>query len=99
MTHRHHFGGCSYECDLSKRKVINEISEQLNKCGEISLIAGGPPCQPFSRNIKWRKHNEEVSAQHQELNEDRRELWESFISIVEQVKPCLLYTSDAADEL
>ncbi len=78
MTHRHHFGGCSYECDLSKRKVINEISDQLNK---------GPPCQPFSRNIKWRKHNEEVSAQHKELNEDRRELWESFISIVEQVKP------------
>ena len=66
MTHRHHFGGCSYECDLSKRKVINEISDQLNKCGEISLIAGGPPCQPFSRNIKWRKHNEEVSAQHLE---------------------------------
>ena len=97
MTHRHHFGGCSYECDLSKRKVINEISEQLNKCGEISLIAGGPPCQPFSRNIKWRKHNEEVSAQHQELNEDRRELWESFISIVEQVKPKAFLMENVTD--
>ncbi len=97
MTHRHHFGGCSYECDLSKRKVVNEIAEKLNECGEISLIAGGPPCQPFSRNIKWRKHNEEVSAQHQELNEDRRELWESFISIVEQVKPKAFLMENVSD--
>ncbi|ABM71653.1 DNA-cytosine methyltransferase [Prochlorococcus marinus str. MIT 9515] len=97
MTHRHHFGGCSYECDLSKRKVVNEIADKLNECGEISLIAGGPPCQPFSRNIKWRKHNEEVSAQHQELNEDRRELWESFISIVEQVKPKAFLMENVSD--
>ena len=97
MTHRHHFGGCSYECDLSQKKVVNEIADKLNECGEISLIAGGPPCQPFSRNIKWRKHNEEVSAQHQELNEDRRELWESFISIVEQVKPKAFLMENVSD--
>ncbi len=97
MTHRHHFGGCSYECDLSKKKVVNEIADKLKECGEIALIAGGPPCQPFSRNIKWRKNNEEVSAQHQELNEDRRELWESFISIVEQVKPKAFLMENVSD--
>ena len=96
-THRHHFGGCSYECDLSKQSVINDIAEKLNACGEISLIAGGPPCQPFSKNIRWRKHDEEVSSQHHELNEDRRELWESFISLVEKVEPKAFLMENVSD--
>ena len=96
-THRHHFGGCSHECDLSEKKVIKDIATKLNACGEIALIAGGPPCQPFSKNIKWRKHDEEVSHQYHELNEDKRELWESFISLVEQVKPKAFLMENVSD--
>ena len=86
-THRHHFGGCSHQCDLSKPEVLEEISRTLNACGDIALVAGGPPCQPFSRNIRWRKHDEDVVDQHRELNQGRRELWESFLTVVENVMP------------
>jgi DNA (cytosine-5)-methyltransferase 1 len=86
-THRHHFAGCSHQCDLSSTEVLEEVSRTLNACGDIALIAGGPPCQPFSRNIRWRKHDEGVVDQHRQLNEGRRELWESFLTVVEEVMP------------
>ena len=86
-THRHHFGGCSEQCDLSDPEVLAQLCRQLNAGGEVALVAGGPPCQPFSRNIRWRKHDDDVIEQHQELNEGRRELWESFLTVVEGVMP------------
>ncbi len=86
-THRHHFGGCSHQCNLSSPEVLEEISRTLNACGDIALVAGGPPCQPFSRNIRWRKHDEGVNDKHHQLNEGRRELWESFMTVVEEVMP------------
>jgi len=86
-THRHHFAGCSHQCDLSSPVVLEQISRSLNACGDIALVAGGPPCQPFSRNIRWRKHDEGVIDQHRQLNEGRRELWESFLTVVEEVMP------------
>ena len=86
-THRHHFGGCSHKGDLSDPEELQRIILQLNRCGDIALVAGGPPCQPFSRNIRWRKHDEDVAGQHWELNSSRRELWESFMTVVEDVRP------------
>jgi DNA (cytosine-5)-methyltransferase 1 len=86
-THRHHFGGCSEQCDLSDPSVLAELCDQVNAGGEVALVAGGPPCQPFSRNIRWRKHDDDVIDQHNELNEGRRELWESFLAVVEGVMP------------
>lgn len=86
-THRHHFGGCSEQCDLSDPEVLAQLCRQLNAGGEVALVAGGPPCQPFSRNIRWRKHADDVIEQHLELNEGRRELWESFLTVVEGVMP------------
>lgn len=86
-THRHHFSGCSHKGDLSDPEELQKIILQLNRCGDIALVAGGPPCQPFSRNIRWRKHDEDVAGQHWELNGSRRELWESFMTVVEDVRP------------
>lgn len=86
-THRHHFGGCSHKGDLSDPEELQRIILQLNRCGDIALVAGGPPCQPFSRNIRWRKHDVDVAGQHWELNSGRRELWESFMTVVEDVRP------------
>lgn len=65
-THRHHFGGCSEQCDLSDPEVLAQLCRQLNAGGEVALVAGGPPCQPFSRNIRWRKHADDVIEQHLE---------------------------------
>ncbi|MGB5133825.1 MAG: DNA cytosine methyltransferase [Prochlorococcaceae cyanobacterium] len=86
-THRHHFAGCSHQGDLSDSRHLSAIIGQLHRCGDIALVAGGPPCQPFSRNIRWRKHDLTVAEQHHELNSGRRELWESFMSVVEAIEP------------
>ena len=97
-THRHHFPGCSHLSDLSSPTNLREIAKKLNDCGEISLVAGGPPCQPFSRNIRWRKHaNEEVVDQYNSLNEGRRDLWESFLSVVEDVEPRAFLMENVGD--
>ncbi|TGH27845.1 MAG: DNA cytosine methyltransferase [Aphanocapsa feldmannii 277cI] len=86
-THRHHFPGCSHQGDLSDPEELERIIRQLDRCGDISLVAGGPPCQPFSRNIRWRKHDEKAARQHRELNSGRRELSESFMTVVKCIRP------------
>ena len=97
-THRYHFPGCSHQSDLSSIDELDRITNTLNQCGEISLVAGGPPCQPFSRNIRWRKHaNEAVVDQYNSLNEDRRDLWESFLNVVEYVQPKAFLMENVGD--
>ena len=97
-THRHHFPGCSHQSDLSSIEKLATITTTLKQCGEISLVAGGPPCQPFSRNIRWRKHaNEAVVDQYNALNEGRRDLWESFLTVVEDVNPRAFLMENVGD--
>ena len=47
-THAAHFGGASLCADLSDPAIIDSIDEAL-KGISIDLVAGGPPCQPFSQ--------------------------------------------------
>jgi DNA (cytosine-5)-methyltransferase 1 len=47
-THAANFGGVSFESDLSHGVSLDLIVSMLSKL-KIDLVAGGPPCQPFSR--------------------------------------------------
>ena len=47
-THRHHFGGLTTNWDLSDPGRVARVA-QLIKAAGVELLAGGPPCQPFSR--------------------------------------------------
>ena len=47
-THRHHFGGLTLDWDLGNPELVARVG-QLIKDADVELLAGGPPCQPFSR--------------------------------------------------
>lgn len=91
-THRAHFGGVSMCADLSKRKTVKEIADALEGI-PIALIAGGPPCQPFSRAGK-----NKVRSLGRSWNTDtRRELWRSFFDLVNRVRPLAILLENVPD--
>ena len=47
-THRHHFAGMSMEEDMANPATVADIAKLLKR-NKVELLAGGPPCQPFSR--------------------------------------------------
>src|SRR2546425_6535181 len=47
-THRANHPGLSVDWDLSDEEVIGRVAGLIRAAG-IRLVAGGPPCQPFSR--------------------------------------------------
>ena len=94
-THRAHFGGASLHADLSKPEVISSIANALQGI-DISLVAGSPPCQPFSRagDSKLRSL---VQAGNRPPEDDRRELWRSFLGVVKQIRPPTVLMENVPD--
>lgn len=84
-THANLFPGLALDRDLSEPESVEEISELLSAC-DVSLIAGGPPCQPFSR-AGSSKIRSLVEAGLREAHDRRRDLWEAWLEIVLRVQP------------
>lgn len=89
-THRHNFPGVSLDLDLGKPENIETLIALLADI-ELDLVAGGPPCQPFSRAGRS-KIRSLVDAGKRSHKDERKELWQSFLAIVEAVQPkaCLM---------
>jgi len=47
-THQSNFRGLALDVDMSDQDQVAALIERLQPLG-IDLVAGGPPCQPFSR--------------------------------------------------
>jgi DNA (cytosine-5)-methyltransferase 1 len=84
-THASLCPGLSVSWDLSDETVVEQVAEIVSK-GKISLVAGGPPCQPFS-NAGKALIRHLVASGRRHRNDQRRELWQSFLSIVEKALP------------
>ena len=84
-THRHHFGGLSLDWDLSDPTKIAEVARLVEESG-VELLAGGPPCQPFSRAGRS-KLRHRVEHGLREPHDERRDLWRSFLEVVQLAKP------------
>jgi hypothetical protein len=59
----------------------------------VDLVAGGPPCQPFSR-AGSAKIRDLVAQGKRKPNDERAELWRSFVKIVETLKPKVVPTGE-----
>ena len=95
QTHRSHFGGVSLQVDLSDSGEISRILAALEGV-DVSLVAGSPPCQPFSRagSSKIRSLVEQGVRSEED---ERRDLWKGFLRFVRELDPSLVLMENVPD--
>jgi DNA (cytosine-5)-methyltransferase 1 len=94
-THKAHFGGASLCTDLSEPEIVDRIDEALSGIS-IDLVAGGPPCQPFSQAGKSKiRHLVKEGARHED--DERRELWQAFVAVVGKIRPKAVLVENVPD--
>ncbi len=95
QTHLANFAGPSFDLDLSDPDRVNDLIGLLAGL-EIDLIAGGPPCQPFSRAGRS-KIRDLVEKGIRNPLDPRRELWRAFLQVVEAVRPRAVLMENVPD--
>jgi DNA (cytosine-5)-methyltransferase 1 len=94
-THRAHHPGLSVNWDLGDDEVVTRIAGLVRDCG-VTLVAGGPPCQPFSRAGRSMMR-ELVRVGRRPAHDHRRDLWESFLGVIEQSCPPAVIMENVPD--
>ncbi len=94
-THRHHHGGLSVNWDLGDPTVIRTVADLLRDC-QVELLAGGPPCQPFSKaGRSMIRHR--VRYAERDPYDERRDLWRSFIEVIRLARPPAVLMENVPD--
>lgn len=94
-THRHHFGGLTLDWDLGNPKHIVQVAQLVKDAG-VELLAGGPPCQPFSKAGRSKIRHRIVNG-FTDPSEERRHLWRSFLEIVTIARPPAVLMENVPD--
>lgn len=95
QTHRHNFAGLTVTTDLSdpdRRQALVDALEGV----PIDLVAGGPPCQPFSRAGRS-KIRSLVEAGQRDEHDHRRELWRAFLDVALAIRPRAVLMENVPD--
>ncbi len=94
-THTANLGGLGYVGDLGDP---TELLEQLDGWGldHVELVAGGVPCQPFSR-AGQAKLRELIRSGERHPQDPRALLWRSFMRIVERLRPDAVLVENVPD--
>jgi DNA (cytosine-5)-methyltransferase 1 len=94
-THRHNLPGTALDLDLSDPERVDSLVGLLEGV-PIDLIAGGPPCQPFSRAGRSKIRSLVEDGIRPERDE-RTHLWQSYLEVVERVKPAGVMMENVPD--
>ena len=94
-THRAHHPGLHLDWDLSDEAVLESLADLMRRVG-IRLISGGPPCQPFSRAGRGIIGNL-VRREMRPPSDRRRDLWQSFLWLVDAVRPDAVLMENVPD--
>ncbi|WP_261568005.1 DNA cytosine methyltransferase [Frankia gtarii] len=94
-THRANFRGRAMALDLSEPRSRAELVESLAGV-DIDLVAGGPPCQPYSR-AGSSKIRSLVARGTRSRIDPRRELWMAFLSVVLELEPRAVLMENVPD--
>ncbi len=94
-THRHNFPGLSLDLDLGDESA-RDTFVRLFKDIPVDLVAGGPPCQPFSRAGRS-KIRSLVDAGVRGARDHRRELWSAFLDLALRLKPRAILMENVPD--
>ena len=95
QTHLAMFPGLCLDLDLAEPDRVDDLVGLLDGI-DVDLIAGGPPCQPFSRAGRS-KIRDLVDRGIREPIDPRRELWRSFLAVVERVRPRAVLMENVPD--
>lgn len=95
QTHAHHFAGMSVGWDLGDPDRVDQVGSILRAIN-IDVLAGGPPCQPFSKAGRSRMR---YLVQHglREPHDKRRDLWQSYLEIVRLAQPRAVIMENVPD--
>lgn len=94
-THRHNFGGLALDWDLGDEKVQDEFIGLFDGV-QVDLVAGGPPCQPFSRAGRAKIRSLVDSGERSPID-PRKELWAAFLRIARSLKPRAILMENVPD--
>lgn len=94
-THAHNFEGLALNLDLAKPEARDAVVRLLEGI-DVDLVAGGPPCQPYSRAGRS-KIRSLVQGGSREALDHRRELWRAFLDIVERIRPRAVLMENVPD--
>lgn len=94
-THASNFPGLSLKLDLAEVEVRDHLVQVLSDA-KIDLIAGGPPCQPFSRAGR-NKIRDLVLNHGRDPDDLRKELWRAYLDIVTRVRPRAVLMENVPD--
>jgi DNA (cytosine-5)-methyltransferase 1 len=95
QTHQHHFPGLALARDLGDPEQRHALLNLLADT-EIDLLAGGPPCQPFSR-AGLSKIRSLVAAGHRDKDDPRRKLWNAFLDVALAIRPRAILMENVPD--
>ncbi|MEV5754945.1 DNA cytosine methyltransferase [Actinoallomurus sp. NPDC052308] len=94
-THRANFPGLAQKIDLGDPDERDKLVDLLSGT-EIDLIAGGPPCQPFSRAGRS-KIKSLVDAGKRDPLDHRKELWKAYLDVVLRISPRAVLMENVPD--
>jgi DNA (cytosine-5)-methyltransferase 1 len=83
-THRAYHPGLTADWDLAEDDVIERVARLVQRL-RVTLVAGGPPCQPFS--AAGRSMLREQVRRGARGHDQRRDLWQSFLRVIALSKP------------
>lgn len=94
-THRANHAGLTVNWDLADDDVVERVAELVRRAG-ITLVAGGPPCQPFSK--AGRSMIRDLVRTGRRVHHDqRRDLWQSFLRVVALSEPPAVLMENVPD--
>jgi DNA (cytosine-5)-methyltransferase 1 len=95
QTHEANIGGLGFVGDLSEPA---ELIGYLDGWGmtDVDLVAGGPPCQPFSRAGRSMIRNL-VASGSRSAEDPRAELWQGFMDVVRHLRPRAVLVENVPD--
>ncbi|WJK32716.1 DNA cytosine methyltransferase [Solwaraspora sp. WMMA2065] len=94
-THRHHHAGLSVNWDLGDPERIREVADLVKRAG-VELLAGGPPCQPFSKAGRSMIRHK-VRNGLRDPYDERRDLWRSFLEVIRLACPPAVLMENVPD--
>jgi DNA (cytosine-5)-methyltransferase 1 len=94
-TYRHHHGGLTVDWDLGDPDVVAQVADLIRSAG-VELLAGGPPCQPFSKAGRSMIRHQ-VRAGERQPHDERRDLWRSFMEVVRLARPPAVVMENVPD--